>query len=200
METGLSLDTALRVRMTYASNAIEGNRLTLAETQVVLQGEVIGGKLLRDHLEAIDHAEAWNAMVHWPHSDEPINGWLLRTLHGLGLRRSQPDNVGQYCAVSVAIEGSSVIPTNPIGGPSAVDNLMTNWRYIEGNSMAVGAEMRAPLMAILLINLWLMRNHYLPALLEPDDRPVSPVLSAPRGTDDHPAWGAHRTGPLPTQF
>jgi Fic family protein len=47
------------LELTYASNAIEGNTLSAAETALVIeQGITIGGKPLKDHLEAIDHYEA----------------------------------------------------------------------------------------------------------------------------------------------
>lgn len=47
------------VELTFTSNAIEGNTLTAAETTLVVeQGLTVGGKPLRDHLEAIDHYEA----------------------------------------------------------------------------------------------------------------------------------------------
>src|SRR3972149_8187192 len=49
------------LEMTYNSNAIEGNRLSLKETYfVVSQGLTIKGKSLKDHLEAKDHYEALN--------------------------------------------------------------------------------------------------------------------------------------------
>lgn len=54
-----SIRDALRVEHTYASNAIEGNTLTLIETKVVLEGITVSGKPLKDHVEAIDHAEAF---------------------------------------------------------------------------------------------------------------------------------------------
>ena len=42
-------------RLTYTSNAIEGNTLSAAETTLVIEkGITIGGKPLKDHLEAID--------------------------------------------------------------------------------------------------------------------------------------------------
>ena len=42
-----------RVELTYSSNAIEGNTLTHRETaEVIEHGITIGGKPLRDHLEA----------------------------------------------------------------------------------------------------------------------------------------------------
>ncbi len=94
-ETRRSLAQALRTRITYASNAIEGNRLTLAETQVVLEGVTVGGKPLTDHLEAIDHAEAWDAVIHWSRVTEPLTPHLLRSLHALVLRRSRPDESGR---------------------------------------------------------------------------------------------------------
>jgi Fic family protein len=43
------------VELTYTSNAIEGNTLTLRETaEVIEHGITVGGKSLRDHLEAVD--------------------------------------------------------------------------------------------------------------------------------------------------
>src|ERR1700733_2830183 len=47
------------VELTYSSNAIEGNTLTLRETaEVIEHGITVGGKSLRDHLEAVDHHQA----------------------------------------------------------------------------------------------------------------------------------------------
>jgi Fic family protein len=48
----------LIVRWTYHSNAIEGNTLTLQETKVALEGITIGGKSIREHLEAVNHKNA----------------------------------------------------------------------------------------------------------------------------------------------
>src|ERR1700690_1780208 len=54
-----NLDHAQDLELTYTSNAIEGNTLTQVETSLVIeQGITIGGKKLKDHLEAIDHYEA----------------------------------------------------------------------------------------------------------------------------------------------
>ena len=47
------------IEMTYNSNAIEGNTLTLKETYwVIQQGITVKGKPLKDHLEAKNHKEA----------------------------------------------------------------------------------------------------------------------------------------------
>ena len=48
-----------QIEMTYNSNAIEGNSLTLKETFLVInEGITVKGKPLRDHLEAKDHHAA----------------------------------------------------------------------------------------------------------------------------------------------
>jgi Fic family protein len=53
-----NLGEDLMVRWTYHSNAIEGNTLTLQETNVALEGITVGGKSIREHLEAVNHKNA----------------------------------------------------------------------------------------------------------------------------------------------
>ena len=49
----------MEIEYTYNSNAIEGNTLTLRETQLVIrEGVTINGKSLSDHLEAKNHPKA----------------------------------------------------------------------------------------------------------------------------------------------
>src|SRR3989344_5725975 len=48
-----------QIEMTYNSNAIEGNSLTLKETFLVInEGVAVKGKPLKDHLEAKNHHAA----------------------------------------------------------------------------------------------------------------------------------------------
>ena len=50
---------SLTIEWTYNSNSIEGNTLTLRETQMVLQeGITVKGKSLREHFEAKNHEKA----------------------------------------------------------------------------------------------------------------------------------------------
>ncbi len=56
-----NLEEHLATSYTYESNRIEGNTLTLRETHLVLnEGLTIGGKPIKDHLEAINHLKAYN--------------------------------------------------------------------------------------------------------------------------------------------
>ena len=57
-ETLRSLKESINLEWTYNSNGIEGNTLTLRETQVVLEGITVGGKTLKEHLEAFNHEKA----------------------------------------------------------------------------------------------------------------------------------------------
>ena len=53
------ISQALELEYTFESNRIEGNTLTLRETDLVInEGLTISGKSMREHLEAINHQEA----------------------------------------------------------------------------------------------------------------------------------------------
>lgn len=51
------------VEYTYNSNAIEGNTLTLRETDMVLRGLTIDKKSLKDHMEAVGHSALLNKYI-----------------------------------------------------------------------------------------------------------------------------------------
>ena len=50
------------LHMTYHSNAIEGSRLTMKETEQAIAGEKVKGKEVFEILEAINHKNAMNYM------------------------------------------------------------------------------------------------------------------------------------------
>ena len=71
----LALQKSWDVDLTYTSNAIEGNTLTLRETaEVIEHGITVGGKSLRDHLEAVDH---YNAVL-WMRESRLSDGYDRR--------------------------------------------------------------------------------------------------------------------------
>jgi len=109
-ETARSLRDYYRVGLTYASNAIEGNSLDLAETKVVIEdGLTIGGKPMRDHLEAIGHAEAYDRMVELAGAKQ-ITEEDVRELHRLFYRRIDDKQAGNYRASQVFITGTEFKP------------------------------------------------------------------------------------------
>src|ERR1700681_4301683 len=85
------------LELTYTSNAIEGNTLSAAETTLVIeQGITVGGKPLKDHLEAIDHYEAIRYVREIARRAVPLTELDLRNLHRLVVQRSRPDIAGRY--------------------------------------------------------------------------------------------------------
>ncbi|MDR2610499.1 MAG: helix-turn-helix domain-containing protein, partial [Clostridiales Family XIII bacterium] len=58
------LDDYFRIGLTYTSNALEGNTLTISETKVIIEdGITVGGKPLKDCYEATGHAKAYDFML-----------------------------------------------------------------------------------------------------------------------------------------
>ena len=103
------------VELTYTSNAIEGNTLTLRETaEVIEHGITVGGKTLRDHLEAVDHYDAVRWMRQLAGQAVPIGEPVVRELHRRIVARSQPEIAGLYSRLPRRIAGSPVIFPNPL--------------------------------------------------------------------------------------
>ena len=85
------------LEITYTSNAIEGNTLSPVETTLVIeQGVTIGGKPLKDHLEALDHYDAIRYVRELAREKTPLTESDVRNLHRLVVQRSRPDIAGRY--------------------------------------------------------------------------------------------------------
>lgn len=99
----------------YESNAIEGNTLTLAETELVLsKGITVSGKPLKDHLEATNHQKAMARLKNMVADQTPVNERAVLELHDLVLRGINDSYGGRYRDVPVRISGSRHVPPNPM--------------------------------------------------------------------------------------
>src|SRR5580698_11517086 len=77
------------IELTWTSNAIEGNTLSAVETTLVLEkGVTIGGKPLKDHLEALDHYDAIRYVRELANQRTRITEADVRSLHSLVMQRS----------------------------------------------------------------------------------------------------------------
>jgi Fic family protein len=100
----------LRIRLTYHSNAIEGNTLSLRETQVVIEeGITMGGHSLREHLEATNHANAYDEMRRLVEKSTPITLETILRLHALVLH-DLDEAPGKWREHPVYIRGSELRP------------------------------------------------------------------------------------------
>ena len=118
----------LIVRWTYHSNAIEGNTLTLRETKVVLEGITIGGKSLREHLEAVNHRDAILLLEELVQKNEPLDEWTIKSLHDLILKGINDDNAGCYRTVNVRISGAEHLPPDQLVVPELMEKFIAWYR------------------------------------------------------------------------
>ncbi len=174
------------LELTYTSNAIEGNKLNAAETTLVIeQGITIGGKPLKDHLEALDHFDALRYVRALAREAQPFSEADIRSLHRIVLHRSNRDIAGRY-----ADQGRFVVTDSgrrSFPSPAEVPALMgdfAQWlgaapptpetaftahrRLVEIHPFNDGNGRTARLM----MNLILLRGGYPPVAVRPGDRPA----------------------------
>ena len=97
-----------KIGLTYASNALEGNTLSLAETKVVLEdGITIGGKPLKDHYETVGHAKAFDEIIKLA-KNETFKESDIKLLHKLFYEKIDSEKAGKYRTSQVIITGSDV--------------------------------------------------------------------------------------------
>lgn len=101
------------IEMTYNSNAIEGNRLSLKETYLVIgEGITVKGKSLKEHFEAKDHYEAIHFLYELVEHNKKntLSEHLIRSVQHLIVKESDPTIAGSYRTGPVMITGSKHQP------------------------------------------------------------------------------------------
>ncbi len=172
------------IELTYTSNAIEGNTLTAVETTLVIeQGITIGGKPLKDHLEALDHYDAIRYVRELGRQTAPLNEGGLRNLHRLVVQRSRPDIAGRYADLSryVRTETRRHLFPSPMEIPALMDDFAA-WLRTAPDTLETAFTAHRRLVDIhpfndgngrtarLLMNLMLIRAGYPPVAVRPEDR------------------------------
>lgn len=166
---------ALELEYTFESNKIEGNTLTLKETDLIVnEGLTISGKSMREHLEAINHQEAIAYIKELMDKNTTINEREILCIHNLILRGIYPEDAGKYRKVQVMIKGSSHMPPQPFLVAKEMEELFI-WYQTNKNNLhpvILAAEMHERLVTIhpfidgngrtsrLLMNLILLQHGY----------------------------------------
>lgn len=125
------------IEMTYNSNAIEGNSLTLKETFLVInEGVTIKGKPLKDHLEAKDHHEALNYLYQSIEHKKAhtLSEVFIRGIHQLVVRETDAEWAGRYRTSNVIITGSDHTPPDASEVPCLMRDLL-NWTRANKNKL-----------------------------------------------------------------
>lgn len=124
-----SLQKAFDLELITASNRIEGSTLTLRETQLILEkGITIGGKPLRDHLDAVNLAAAWKLMLELAEAKVPLTEDIGLELHKIILTRVDDAAAGRYRTERVFITGAKHIPPNPLKVPDLMEAAWSEYK------------------------------------------------------------------------
>ncbi len=179
----LKMQEYFRGAYTYESNRIEGNSLTFSETHLVInEGITIAGKSMREHLEAINHAEAVLVLEELVQQEAEFSRRVLLELHGLILRQIDRDNAGRYRQVPVRISGSTHVPPQPWQLDTLMDQYFEQYEQLRTHlhPVLLAAEMHEQLVSIhpfidgngrtsrLVMNLVLLQNGYTIANIKGD--------------------------------
>ena len=172
----------IRLRHTYHSDAIEGNTLTLRETKLVLEeGVTIGGKSLKDHIEARNDAEAFDLIIELVNEKKSISQDVIQRIHEMVTKGILKDS-GKYRTGNVRITGSSTTPPTYSKIVKLMDEYVQNIKKIKLNPIKKAAFIHHGLVWIhpfydgngrvarLLNNFYLMKKGYPPIVLKKEDR------------------------------
>jgi Fic family protein len=172
------------IELTYTSNAIEGNTLTAVETTLVIEkGITVGGKPLKDHLEALDHYDAIRYVRELARESSLLTESDVRNLHRLVMQRSAPEMAGRYADLPRYVRterGRHSFPP-PVDIPSLMGDFAA-WIRTAPDTPETAFTAHRRLVDIhpfndgngrtarLLMNLILLRGGYPPVAVRPEDR------------------------------
>jgi Fic family protein/plasmid maintenance system antidote protein VapI len=174
---------ALELEYTFESNRIEGNTMTLRETDLVInEGLTISGKSMREHLEAINHQEAIAFIKELMNKNTSLIEREVLSIHNLILRGIHPEDAGRYRKVQVMIKGSAHMPPQPFLVAKEMEDYFI-WYETNKNKLhpiVLAAEMHERLVTIhpfidgngrtsrLVMNLILLQHGYVIANIKGD--------------------------------
>lgn len=169
------------VEYTYNSNAIEGNTLTLRETDMVLRGLTIDKKPLKDHMEAVGHKEAFEFVSELVKEKQPLSESIIKQIHYLVLA-DKTDDRGVYRRVPVRIMGAKHEPVQPYMIMPSMEQLLERYARSKEHMIPKLARFHIEFEGIhpfidgngrtgrLLVNLELMKAGYPPIDIKFADR------------------------------
>lgn len=196
------IQDAFDIEYTYESNRIEGNTLTLQETALVVnEGVTISGKSMREHLEAINHAEAISYIKDIAKQDIEISERTIKEIHSLILHGIDRENAGKYRTVPVMISGSTHMPPQPYLIEKQMEDFILRFKQMEAENVhpvLIAAYLHDELVRIhpfidgngrtsrLLMNLYLLRHGYVIITLKgSNDAKVSYYMALEKSHTEH---------------
>jgi len=176
------LQNNLRTEFIYNSNAIEGNTLTLRETDIILQfGITVKGKSLKEHNEVKGQEYALDFLNEVLKKEEPLSIRLIREFHALILNDDK-DNRGRFKQENNTILGAKFQTTPFYQVEGKLQELIDNFNESDKNLIEKVAKFHNDFEMVhpfndgngrtgrLLMNLELMKNGYPITIIKNEDR------------------------------
>lgn len=176
------LHDEIRLLHTYHSNAIEGNTLTLSETKLVLEeGTTIGGKSLREHLEATNNAKAYDLIEDIAKKRKKIDHVTIQLIHEV-VTAGILEEAGKYRSINVRITGAVKTPPDWSKIIKLMDELFEKKSESKDHPVETAAYLHHRFVEIhpfidgngrvarLLTNLYLISWGYPPIVLKTEER------------------------------
>ena len=118
------LKKQMMIEYTYNSNAIEGNTLTLRETQLVIEeGITVGGKSITETLEAKNHPEAMEFIERLVDAKSELTEDVILQLHRL-IMSNITEDAGHYRTMGVRMTGATFMPPPSSEVKPRIDELL----------------------------------------------------------------------------
>ncbi len=177
---------AMRVELTYHSNALEGSTLSLRDTQLIVEGrEPNTGKALREIYEARNHDRALRMIESWAGTRtelNPITDRELLDVHAIIMAEIDPTRAGKYRTDRVLITGTRFVPPGSHKFAELVPAIIELANASSVHPVVRAAEMHYNIVAVhpfadgngrtarLLMNYQLLRNGLPPAVVPVERR------------------------------
>ena len=167
------IEEQMLVEYVHSSNALEGNTLTLGETETAIRGMTVGGKTIQEIQEARNHPDAIRYMRQVAQRRTPITEEAIKQIHRLLLDKIL-DGPGEYRTGMITVPGANFTPPRSAEIPRLIRELVdwldrNPWEYAP---VEFAARFMHRLLVIhpfhdgngraarILMNLILLRNGY----------------------------------------
>ena len=175
----------MSIEWTYNSNSIEGNTITLRETQMIIQeGITVGGKSMREHFETYNHDQAIHFLYELAAQKKIMEARDVLDVHAIVMNNIDKTFAGRLRNGQVRISGANFIPPNARKVDKLLDELITycNDNPQDFNPIIMASVFHHQFVHIhpffdgngrtvrLMMNLYLIRRGYPPAIILTNDR------------------------------
>ncbi|PKO37284.1 MAG: Fic family protein [Betaproteobacteria bacterium HGW-Betaproteobacteria-6] len=166
----------------HASAVIEGNRLSRRETIVVLSSGIVEAGSRKDQQEVINLADCCAYLQDSLDAKADLSIHLIKELHQKLLANIDQNNAGRFRSVDVAITGAKITPPSHLDVPHLVEVIVDqankngqhplqkaawlHWAFARVHPFSDGNGR----IARLLQDYLLLRDRYVPATVQPEDR------------------------------